>query len=103
MTRHTKTGLAVGFAFIAISTPICLLSAKDGTGIWNSIGELLLLPALPVMYILIQFFPPPMGESEITPWDYLMIGIAIFVSALVLGLVAGCVARYLRPKRNDPA
>src|SRR5438128_8470593 len=101
MTRHTKIGLVVGFAFILITTPIGLLSGSSST--WNCLGQVLTLPALPVVYVLVQIFPPPMGESEITPWDYFMMTVGILVSALIYGLVAGFVSRYFRAKPNDAA
>jgi len=101
MTRHTKIGLIVALGFILISTPIGLLSGSSPT--LNSIAQLLALPALPVVYVLVQFFPPPMGESEIGPWDYFMMSVGILVSALVWGLVAGFLTRYFRAKPNDAA
>jgi hypothetical protein len=39
-----------------------------------------------------------MGESEITPWDYVILSVAILVSALVWGLVARLVSRYFGRK-----
>ena|SRR5581483_11325180 len=101
MTRHLKIGLAVALLFILITTPIGLLS-------WNrpalsSIGRLLTLPALPVVYALAQLFPPPMGESEISPWDYLMLSVGVLVSALVWGLVAGFLSRFFGRKPRDAA
>jgi len=99
MTRHTKIGLAVACGFILITTPIGLLSGSSPT--LNFIGRLLALPALPVVYVFAQLFPPPMGESEIGLWDYSMLGVSILVSALVWGLVAGFLSRYFAPKPND--
>ncbi len=101
MTRHAKIGFVVALAFILVTTPIGLLS-------WNkpalsSIGQLLTLPALPVVYGLAQVFPPPMGESEISPWDEMMLSVGILVSALFWGLVAGFLSRYLGRKPNDTA
>ncbi len=101
MTRHTKIGLIVALVFILITTPIGLLSWNRPT--LSSIGQLLTLPALPVVYALVQFFPPPMGESEISPWDYMMLSVGILVSALVWGLVAGFLSRYLTRKPHDAA
>ena len=101
MARHTKIGLVVAFVFLIITTPIGLLSWNNPT--LSSIGQLLTLPALPVVYALVQFFPPPMGESEISPWDYFMLSVGILVSALIWGLVAGFLSRYFRAKPNDAA
>ena len=101
MTRHTKIGLVVALGFALVTTPIGLLSGSSPT--LNSIGQLLVLPALPVVYVLVQFFPPPMGESEIGPWDYFMMSVGILVSALIWGLVAGLLSRYFRAKPHDAA
>lgn len=101
MTRHAKIGLAVALAFILITTPIGVLSWSRPA--LNPIVQLLTLPALPVVYGLVQVFPPPMGESETTPWDYMMLTVAILVSALVWGLVAGFLSRYFGGKPHDAA
>ncbi len=99
MRHHTKISIIVALVFILITTPIGLLS-------WNrpalsSIAQLLTLPALPVVYGLVQAFPPPMGESESSPWDYMMLSVGILVSALIWGLVAGLLSRYFRAKPDD--
>ena len=101
MTRHIKIGSIVAVAFVIIATPIGLLSWNHPA--LNSIGQLLVLPALPVVYILVQILPPPMGESEISPWDYLMMSVAILVSALIWGVIATLLSRYVFTRRNNAA
>jgi len=101
MTRHTKIALIVALVFILITTPIGLLSWNSPT--LSSTAQLLTLPAFPVVYGLVQVFPPPMGESEISSWDYMMLSVGILVSALVWGLVAGLLSRYSRAKPKDAA
>src|SRR5215510_3964913 len=99
MTRHTKIGLMVGFVFILITTPVGLLSWNRPT--LEFVARLLTLPAWPVVYALVQFFPPPMGESEMSSWDYMMLSVGIVVSALVWGLAAGFLSRLFGPKSPD--
>ena len=101
MTLHTKIGFVVALAFILISTTIGLLSWDRPT--LNSIFQLLTMPALPIVYALVQLIPPPMGESEIQPWDYQMLSVSILVSAVVWGLFAGLLTRYFRRKSHDAA
>jgi len=101
MARHTRIGLIVALVFILISTPIGLLSWNRPT--LSSIAQALTLPGLPVVYVLVQAFPPPMGESAPSPWDYMMLSVGILVSALVWGLVAGFLSRYLGRKPHDAA
>jgi hypothetical protein len=92
LTRHAKIGLVVALVFILVTTPIGLLSGNNP--ILSFIGQLLTLPALPVIYALAQFFPPQMGEPG-SPWDNMMLSVGILVSAFVWGLVAVCVSRAL--------
>jgi hypothetical protein len=99
MTRHTKIGLFVAVAFVLVTTPIGLLSWNNQT--LNSIGQALTLPALPVVYVLGQFIPGPMGEPEISPWDYFMLSVGILVSALFWGLVAGIFSRCSTANPHD--
>jgi hypothetical protein len=101
MRRHIKIGFIVAVAFVVITTPIGLLSWNHPS--LNPVGQILTLPALPVVYVLVQVFPPPMGESEITPWDDVMLAVGILVSALVWGLVAGLLSRYVFTKRKYAA
>ena len=101
MTLHTKIGFVVALVFVLITTPIGLLSWDMPT--LNPIFQLLTLPAFPIVYALIQLIPPPMGESEIQPWDYLMLSVCILVSAVVWGLVAGFLSRYFGRKSHDAA
>ena len=101
MKRHLKIGLFVAFLVICIAMSIALLS-------WNnpkleSITAILTLPALPVVFVLVQFLPPPMGESEVTSWDYFMTIVAVLVAALIWGIIAGFLSRHLGTKPHDVA
>ena len=101
MILHNKIGFMVALMFILITTPIGLLSWDRPT--LNLIFLLLTLPALPIVYALVQLIPPPLGESEIQPWDYQVLSVGILVSAVAWGLVAGFLRRYFGRKSHDPA
>jgi hypothetical protein len=67
----------------------------------NCIGGLLELPALPIVYILLLFHVPlPLDETKFSPWDYLYVIVAIIVSALFWGFIAGFLSRHFLTKRG---
>lgn len=101
MSRHTKIGLMVAVVFSLISTPIGLFSANGSA--WSSVGQLLTLPSLPVILVMVQFFPPLMGESQSSPWDYLVVAVAVTTSAVIWGLIAYTLSRFISSKPKDTA
>jgi hypothetical protein len=100
MTRHFKVGVLVALVVASIATATALMHMNEQPGIF---GLILIAPALPVLFCLVRLFPPPMGDSGISPWDYLMLLVAVLVSAVVWGLIAGLLSKYVFSRRKSAA
>jgi hypothetical protein len=100
MTRHLKIGVLVALVVASIITATALMNENAQPGIF---GMILAGPALPVVYVLCQIYPPPMGESEISPWDYLMLTVAVLVASSFWGFIAGLLSKYVFRRRQNAA
>jgi hypothetical protein len=98
LTKPIKTGIVAG-VIVALCLVLLVSCGEDN----SLLSKLITLPALPIIYLLVQAFPPPMGEAEMTPWDYSMAAAGIIVSAFFWGLIAGLVSRFFRFKPKDRA
>ena len=83
MTRHFKIGLLVALVVASIITSMALMNINEQPGVF---GMIVIGPALPVVFGLVWMFPPPMGESEIGPWDYIMLAIVTVIASLFWGV-----------------
>jgi len=100
MSRHLKIGLLVTLVVASIITATALMNEGAKPGIF---GMILTGPALPVIIVLCQIYPPPMGESEISPWDYLMLTVAVTVASVFWGFIAGLLSKYVFVRRKNAA
>jgi len=96
MTRHLKLGLLVAFVVASIITATALMHQNVQPGI---LGMILSVPALPVVDVL-SLIHPPQKESEISPWDYLMLTVVVIVSSLFWGFIAGLLSKYVFNRKN---
>ncbi len=68
--------------------------------IWNTLNFV----SMPFVFIYGMLVPPPFAESEPTAWDYTAIGIALFFSCLIWGLIGAFVSKgkVFRKKISPP-
>jgi hypothetical protein len=100
MTRHLKIGVLVALIVASIITATALMDMNGQPGIF---GVILTGPALPVLFCLVKICPPPMGESEIGPLDYLMLAVVVVVASAFWGLIAGLLIKYVFSRRKNAA
>ena len=99
MTRYLKIGLSVAFVVASIITATALMHENVQPGI---LGMILSVPALPVVDAL-SLIHPPLKESEISPWDYLMLIVVVIVATLFWGFIAGLLSKYVFGRRKNAA
>ena len=100
MPSPLKYGIVACTIIIVIDAAMLLFMDIEGSAttiIWHVVNA----PALPVVFVAVQLFPPPMGESDTTSWDYLMVGLSMSAACILWGLIAAAVVA-LRQSPNQP-
>jgi hypothetical protein len=104
--RRSKSAKIMKRSFIVTSVVVLFV---DGLlllafGAESTSGTILFwiinLPALPLVYLLANVIPPPMGESGTTPWDTGMVIFAVACSAIAWGLIALAVATVVKRRKQ---
>jgi hypothetical protein len=71
-------------------------SGDDGAASWWLIN----FPSLPWLHYCMG--PPPLGETEMGPWDYTVVFVSITSSCLSWGLVGACLGWLAGSSADDP-
>jgi hypothetical protein len=91
--------IAVGGVLLADTAIIVVLgtSSDAAAELWWLINS----PSLP--FLMCCAGPPPIGEAEIVPWDYMAVAISVIGSCISWGLLGAGVGWLTSvPRKNPP-
>ena len=90
-------------AGIVVAADVGIMASLDPTSPAGIVAWWVVnFPSFPCVLGCVSFAAPPMGESEPTSWDYVMMGVSMCITALFWGGVAAAFARSDSQGETEP-